>query len=848
MRPNLVRTLKQAGFDLTAHELAEAIWLATFVTAEPYDEPVQPVTGEDPGVAHQHVAYPAGDAPGTARDHVATLVPGEIDVHGWSAGQLRTIPTVAPLANGPALVRAMRPLKQRLAVGPAHLLDERRTVDLAAEQRMWLPVLRPEPVRWLDLVMLTDTSPSMIVWRPTLRALTRAFRRLGAFRGIRLRSVDTSSVSDLPLRIRPSSDRRLVLLVSDGIGSAWRDGRMHRTLVAWATSNSVAVLNVLPQRMWSSTAVDVQPAEAYAELAGAPNTRWSVRGPSGEAPPHLAGTPIPVLELTPRFFAPWSRLLAGQRSWVRVTLLAAPREDTRTASAVQQVAQFRGNANSTAFNLAVRLSAAAPLTMPVMRLVQAGWLPHSTPADLAAVLVGGLLRQVAYDSAAGPTFEFHPEVRRELQNLLGRADALGILADVGAYLIGTTRAQFSVSAAFGRQVITGDLPSPSLQPLALVASDLLHRMGGPAPPTTESTDGVAAGRATVYDPRRHPGLAQVAVDHDRIFGAESSLQSLHDLLTDPESGRVISIVGPGGTGKTTLAYELVARHAHASGFSRVAWITLRGHSADAEAQSPATPESDDDWRDRLVELARQLGLEIPPAAVATDLPVALRRLGDTTRCLMVVDNIETAAELQRVLTYVWDADIPNRHKIVLTSQLSVGPLDTRVQEVNWLGLDRTAARAFATYIAEHSPGRLSRAQIEDVIARCGGNPLLIRLMVGRMVLGDARTEPHPDHDHIFSTQSRLVDELFALSFSAIRDQVGELTTARLINAFCTKAPGAVLTLDEWYRRSCIVDRQRFAAAQSLASKLALVQRLNGDRFTVHPLVHRFVCSGKPVVS
>jgi hypothetical protein len=837
MRPSLVRRLEQAGFDLTARELAEAIWLATFVTAEPHDDPTQPGIGDGSGIAQQRVADPdrLGDEPGPTREDAAAVVSGDVDLQGWSTGQLSAVPTVPPLANGPALIRVMRPLKRRLPVGPAHLLDEPRTVNLAAEQRMWLPVLRPEPVRWLDLVMMVDESLSMMVWRPTVRALTRAFRRLGAFRDIRHRSVNTSSVYEMPLRMPPSSARRLVLLVSDGVGSAWRDGRMHQALATWAISNSVAVVNPLPQRMWSGTGIDVWPAKVYTDLPGVPNTYWSVRVPSGEALPLPANTPIPVLELAPRFFAPWSKLMAGQQLWSRVALLTAPRDNTRevvAASAAQRIARFRGSANSTAFDLAVRLSAAAPLTMPVMRLVQAGWLPQSTPADLAAVLLGGLLLQVAYDSAAGSTFEFYPEVRVELQSMLRRADALGILTDVGAYLAGTNRANFSVSATFGRRARAGDFSSPSLQPLALVASDLLYRMGGPGPPA--------------YEARRYPSLAQVPVDHGNIFGAEAMLQSLHDLVVDPESEQVVCIVGPGGTGKTTLAYELVARHANTSGFSRVAWITLGGHNGDAGWWSSTAPGSDD-WRYRLVELARQLGLEFTPATVATDLPVALRRLGDTTRCLMVLDNIETAVELQRVLAYIRGADIPSRHKIILTSQLSALP-DERVREVDWLGLNHAAARAFATYVADRSPGRLTRSQIEDVIAMCGGNPLLIRLAVGRMVLADAPTGSHPSRDYTLSAQTRLTDELLGLSFSAMRDQVGESTTARLINAFCSKAPGAILTLEEWYRRSCIVDRQHFAAAQALAGRLALVQRLDGDRFTVHPLIHRFVCHSESVAS
>ncbi|MEW5535839.1 hypothetical protein AB1328_38715, partial [Streptomyces virginiae] len=95
------------------------------------------------------------------------------------------------------------------------------------------------------------------------------------------------------------------------------------------------------------------------------------------------------------------------------------------------VARFRSSAAPRAVQLAVYLSA-APLTLPVMRLVQRTMLPDSEPSDLAEVLLSGLLRR----SGPGPGhwYEFVPGVQDVLLGPLGRDEAALVLKHCSEYV------------------------------------------------------------------------------------------------------------------------------------------------------------------------------------------------------------------------------------------------------------------------------------------------------------------------------------------------------------------------------------------------------------------------------
>ncbi len=105
-----------------------------------------------------------------------------------------------------------------------------------------------------------------------------------------------------------------------------------------------------------------------------------------------------------------------------------------------------------------------------------------------------------------------------------------------------------------------------------------------------------------------------------LLGREADLQTLRRWLADP-SARLITLLGPGGVGKTRLALEL-ARALAGEGSMRVVFIPLAA-VRDATFVAPCIGDS--------------LGLS---NAAAGDLPVRIRTLCEDQPTLLVLDNCE----------------------------------------------------------------------------------------------------------------------------------------------------------------------------------------------------------------
>ena len=101
------------------------------------------------------------------------------------------------------------------------------------------------------------------------------------------------------------------------------------------------------------------------------------------------------------------------------------------------VRNFRASVSPAAYRLAGYLSA-APLTLPVMRLVQESMMPDTGPAELAEFFLSGLLRRLvgggpAADVDSAP-YVLAAGVREVLQSTLTRGEALAVLDQAGSYL------------------------------------------------------------------------------------------------------------------------------------------------------------------------------------------------------------------------------------------------------------------------------------------------------------------------------------------------------------------------------------------------------------------------------
>ncbi|MFJ6436098.1 SAV_2336 N-terminal domain-related protein [Streptomyces sp. NPDC091416] len=279
--------------------------------------------------------------------------------------------------------------------------------------------------------------------------IRRVFVQTGIFRDVRtwhLLGTDPDAAEPLSVARTPDgerrsvhevsdpSGRRLVIVVTDTVASGWAEADVARVLRQWASHGPVALLNVLPRRLWDRGAVRPRSLPLRAVGPASPTTSWRVGAPvrshrrSVRLRPTSHVLAIPVVEAEPASVLLLAKLVAGAGQWTRVPCLVIPRTPSPPAplraeslapareEVTDTLSRFRAGASPLAQQLAAYLSA-VPLSLPVMNLVRRTMLPEAEHGHLAEVALSGLFTPWAQEAAADPDripFDFRPGVRAAL--------------------------------------------------------------------------------------------------------------------------------------------------------------------------------------------------------------------------------------------------------------------------------------------------------------------------------------------------------------------------------------------------------------------------------------------------
>ncbi|MFH8625553.1 SAV_2336 N-terminal domain-related protein [Streptomyces vietnamensis] len=483
----LTRRLRAGGQDPTAEDIADALWLSRWLpgpspegpgtdpppdtAGDTPDTEARPAESRDPARPEDEAARGGTGRPtaseGTARESVSLHMKGGPGGPHGGAGRTErgaTLPVRAPGANAlPGLLglqKALRPLRDYALAPPRPgegTLDEEATAERSAAAGILTPVLRPVTGRHPDIQLLMDTGPAMVVWDRMVEELRQACQQSGAFRDVQVHRlydtgegpplVTTTSGADGRPRLRPvdqlhdPTGRRLTLVVSDCVGPLWQRGAAQSFLRQWPRHSPLALVQPLPPRLWPRTALPAAPGvfQRSATPGGhavfrSDDEPWAAPAPGRRA--------VPVLTPTPEAFASWSRLhtghggntVRGWAAWIHPEPAGprppaaprAPRGDEELLRA------FRAGASPGALRLAVHL-AAAPLTLPVMQLVQRAMLPDTGPMELAEVLLSGLLRRLPGPTPY-PCFSYPPGIQQHLLGSLDPGAAALVLKHCSAYV------------------------------------------------------------------------------------------------------------------------------------------------------------------------------------------------------------------------------------------------------------------------------------------------------------------------------------------------------------------------------------------------------------------------------
>ncbi|NEO98251.1 MAG: formylglycine-generating enzyme family protein [Symploca sp. SIO2E9] len=539
MLERLIEFMVEEGWDLTPSQIADVLWFWQQVeldTLGDLRENIVPVEGWIPRIwrklvdifksleskeakeENSSVSLPAASSPSLqlpSSEHypLTTSAQDQSSVEEFPI----KVPDTGILGNTLELGRTAKPLKQKINSRIAQELDILETVRQSAELSLpgfpvYFPVLSPKKVRWLDAVILIEKSESMLLWQPLLAEVQDFLENLGAFRDIKSYQISWDEIQD-KLHIHPlqfpnqkiapqclidASGRRLILIISDCISSAWYRGKYTQTLRQWGTKGFITLLNPFPESLWERTAL------GYGVKIRLGNQNQGLVSQQWQAIPFSSweehkinqqtSVKLPILSLERESMGAWVNVITGKGkslcagAWLTTNSLAEVNNQEEAAenlSPWQQINQFYATSSQFAWQL-IQLLSAIPVTLSTIRLVQQTLIPDSKQVNVAEVVMSDLLTPEAplkdYQHPQQIQFQFKPGIREAFQERLGGQDfvltVISKLTEKLAERFGYSIREFEAIILTNPLKLTSHEDFNLLQVFATITVSTLRQYGG----------------------------------------------------------------------------------------------------------------------------------------------------------------------------------------------------------------------------------------------------------------------------------------------------------------------------------------------------------------------------------
>ncbi|GIE36746.1 hypothetical protein Ait01nite_097910 [Actinoplanes italicus] len=433
MDHDLVEALTRALPGISPEQLAEAVLLASRAAdgrrpprARPRRRAGMDSAGDQSPIAETENSPTAdpGPRPGQDlsldrarnRDRDRPAPPRSADGAGIPVGLRVSRPRRMPLTG------ALAPFRRITRPGiPA--VDVDRTVEAIAEAHQLVVVTTPRHEPSLDVILLVDQTPATPAWAPQINDLESRIRRAGAFRSVTRWMLDGDSGPEPRVRrtrrpdhpaarLADPTGRTLLLIVTDAVSTHWYAPPIWRAINAWARVMPTSLVQILPRRHWSSTAIGA-PAVAVRSHGRREGTlAGEVRIPWWADDDTATGRAIPVTSCSPHDLHRWARAVTTASGWTDAVLSrppthTGPAPHGSAPSVPQRVQAFQRRASTAALSLARLAAHGDVLSLPLLRVLQEKLVPDADPAATAELLVSGLLERTDPEATR---FRFRPGV------------------------------------------------------------------------------------------------------------------------------------------------------------------------------------------------------------------------------------------------------------------------------------------------------------------------------------------------------------------------------------------------------------------------------------------------------
>ena len=274
----------------------------------------------------------------------------------------------------------------------------------------------------------------------------------------------------------------------------------------------------------------------------------------------------------------------------------------------------------------------------------------------------------------------------------------------------------------------------------------------------------------------------------------------------PDKNQLVALWGPGGTGKTTIAAEVV-RGTDKTFKGRFVWASPLRRADFSSATL-------------LDEMATQLGREDLRRLAPEPKAAQVAALVSEAPTLVILDNFETIAEEEqtRCLDFLTQsAACP----VLITTRKFIDRDDVTNVELAAMEIDE--AREFLRRLIERTPKSKNFVNLDhdDLIQRCEANPLLLQWVIRQVVLSKT---PQTALDYLSKGEGAAAERVFTRSFNL--PQLGDDGRAALLalSLFTPTASREALTEVAGFGN----DLRRMDKAAEALSALWLVETTDGN--------------------
>ena len=324
-----------------------------------------------------------------------------------------------------------------------------------------------------------------------------------------------------------------------------------------------------------------------------------------------------------------------------------------------------------------------------------------------------------------------------------------------------------------------------------------------------------------------------------FIGRDKEREIIQSALS-PESRTWDALIdGPGGIGKTALAIK-AGHDAPAELFERKIFITAKVRELTAAGEAKLTDFTRPTYLAMLDELGKELGEDGLEKLPPDDRPDELRLALAGKKALIILDNLETLAEEERVRLFQFLSRLPAGNKAIVTSRRRAD-VDARILRLDRLSHDE--AMQLVDELATKYP-RLSRAsqkERDDLYGITQGNPLFIRWIAGQ--LGRAGSQFRTIAEaYVYIEKAPKGNDPLEYIFGDLLETFTESETKVLAALTHFTQPAKLAWIAQMTE---LAERQAETALEDLTDRSILVSNIESRTFFLPPLAAQFIKTRRP---